>query len=182
MKGSKSTLIYGLIAVTLLLLNAQILFAHNWGSWHWDKKDLHLYVFGSHQAEAVAAIADWDRHIRDLKLHTQFKGHEDISVYGANFGATGWWGLASIKNYAYDYWHLWCWCKITHAHATYNSYYGGSGGTGTNSAIRGVLCQEIGHTFGLGHNNTGGCMAKGYYSPSSNVTNSHNWADINNKY
>lgn len=169
------------VVLGLMVVNVQIALAHDWWQWHWHKNPLHLYVFGSHQPEAVAAIADWDSHITDMKLHTQFKGHTDISVYGANFGATGWWGLASIENYSFDWWHLWTYSRIEHAHATYNSYYGGTGGTGTNSDIRGVLCQEIGHTFGLDHSNTGDCMGKGYFN-SINVTGSHNWADMNAKY
>ena len=167
--------------LALLFLNSQVAFAHNWWHWHWHKNPLHLYVFGSHQAEAVAAIADWDSHIRDLKLHTKFKGHTDISVAGANFGPTGWGGLASIKNTSFDWWHYWDWSRIEHAHAVYNSYYGGTGGTGSGSDIRGIFCQEIGHTFGLDHSNTGDCMGKSYFN-NINVTGPHNWADINAKY
>ena len=162
--------------LALVFANVQVAVAHNWWKWHWHKNPIHIYVWGSHQKEAVAAIADWDRHIRDLKLHTKFKGHTNISVFGWNWGNTQWGGLATITEYSYDWWHTWTWSKIEHAHATYNSYYGG------NSAhIQGIFCQEIGHCFGLDHSNTGDCMGKSYFN-NINVTGPHNWNDMNAKY
>ncbi|MCA9473650.1 MAG: hypothetical protein MRJ96_08700 [Nitrospirales bacterium] len=175
MRGKILTAAYVLVALGLLTLNAQVLDAHQWGSWHWDKRTLGMYYWGSHQTQAKASVQDWDSHT-DLSLPTK-SSHTDISVFGQNSGATGWAGLASIKSYEFDWWHKWCWCRIKHAHAQYNSYYGYS-----NSNAQGVFCQEVGHTFGLDHSNTNGCMAKGYYSPSSNVSNSHNWSDINSMY
>ena len=181
MKKILKTAIGAFIVFTLLFLNLQVAFAHNWGQWHWHKNPLHLWVYGSNQDEAVAAIRDWDSHIQHMQLHTQFKGHTDISVFGVNSGNTGWWGLATIVDYSFDWWHLWTWSRIEHAHATYNSFYGGTTGTGAGSDVRGVLCQEIGHTFGLDHSNTGDCMGKGYFN-SVNVTGPHNWADMDAKY
>jgi len=172
---------YSLASIILLAANMQIVFAHNWWDWHWHKSTLHLRVTGSHQNEAVSAIRDWDTNIRDLKLHTQFKTHTNISVFGAYFGATGWGGLATIEDYSFDWWHKWNYSRIEHAHATYNSYYGGTTGAGSNSDVRGVFCQEIGHAFGLDHSNTGDCMGKTYFN-NINVTGSHNWSDINGKY
>ncbi len=175
MRKAGFTVFLAIVALGLFALNAQVLNAHKWGNWHWDKNTIGMYVWGSHQTQSKAAIKDWDSNT-DLKLPLKSK-HTDISVFGANSGATGWGGLASIKSYAFDWWHKWCWCKIKHAHAQYNSYYS------TSSAnVQGIQCQEVGHTFGLGHSNTNGCMAKSYYSPSSNYTNSHNWNDINAMY
>ncbi len=165
-----------LIVLGLLFANLQVAFAHDWWQWHWHKNPLHIWVYGSHQREATAAVADWDSHIRDMKLHTQFKGHTDISLFGANWGATPWGGLASIKNYSFDWWHKWTYSKIKHCHATYNSYYGGS-----SAHIQGIFCQEVGHCFGLDHSNTGDCMGKSYYN-NINVTGPHNWSDMNAKY
>lgn len=177
----KHAVIYGILVAFLMVLNVQLAYAHNWWDWHWHKNTLHIKVSGSHQYEALAAIRDWDRHVRDLKLHTVFKNHTDISVFGVNFGATGWGGLATIESYGFDWWHKWNYSKIKHAHATYNSYYGGTGGTGANSHIRGIFCQEIGHVFGLHHSNTGDCMGKSYYN-NINITGPHNWSDIEAKY
>ncbi len=175
--GSKMRIIIGgLLVLALLGANVSLSYAHNWWHWHWHKSTLHVYVFGAQWRPTVAAIRDWDRHVRDLKLHTKFKGHTDISAFSGNYGATGWWGLASIEATSYDWWHFWDYSRIEHAHARFNSYYGG-----TTADVQGVQCQEIGHTFGLHHSNTGDCMGKGYYN-SINVTGSHNWSDINAKF
>jgi len=175
MKQIAKTVFLAVIVLGLCLVNIQAIQAHNWGSWHWDKSTIKMFVYGSHQAQSINAIADWDSHT-DLSL--PLKGsHTDVSVFGANAGAVGWGGLASIKNYEFDWWHKWCWCRITHAHAQLNTYYGWS-----LASAQGVLCQEVGHTFGLDHSATGDCMAKGYYTPNSNFTSPHNWSDINAKY
>lgn len=149
--------------------------AHDWWRWHWDKTTLGVQIFGSHQSEARAARADWHNNTKlSLPLRSS---HTDISVWGGNFGDTGWGGLASIEDYGWD-WHCWASCQIKHGHARFNSYYGGS----NSWWARGVHCQEIGHLFGLGHNNRGGCMGLGYYSNHTNRPSSHDRSDVNNKY
>lgn len=177
-KGTVAALFLGL----LVFANVQLAWAHQWWTWHWHKNPLHLLVGGSHVHESLAAIRDWGKCQGDLKLHTQFRDHTNISVYGGNYGPTPWWGLAEIKEYSYDAWHLWNWSRIEHAHARYNSYYGGTTGTGSNSDVRGVFCQEIGHTFGLDHSDDGSCMGKGYFASGTNTTSAHVCQDLKNMY
>jgi hypothetical protein len=163
------------VVVMLLLLNVQLASGHDWWWYCWHRgSTLGVWVYGSNQAEANAALNDWDSH-SDVNF-SRPGSHTNLSVWGANFGATGWWGLASIEDTSYDWWHHWWWCRVEHAHARYNSFYGGSSGD-----IRGVFCQEIGHTLGLDHSNTGDCMGKSYYN-NINVTGPHNWSDINSKF
>lgn len=163
-----------LLVLGLLFINVQVS-AHNWWIWCWHKgSSLGVWVYGSNQTEANQALDDWDSHT-DLSLPRR-SSHTDISVFGSNWGSTGWWGLATIEDSSYDWWHHWWWCRIQHAHATYNSFYGG-----TSADVRGVFCQEIGHTFGLDHSNTGDCMGKSYFN-NINVTGPHNWSDINAKF
>lgn len=170
----RKTILLSLIVLVFLGLNTSMASAHNWWYWCWHTgRTINVYVFGSHTSEARVALTDWDSHT-DVNFSYR-SGHTELSVYGANFGATGWGGLASIKSYSYDWWHHWRWCEIHHAHATYNSYYGGS-----SHRIHGIFCQEVGHTLGLGHSNDG-CMGLGYYN-NLNHTVSHNWRDINAKY
>ncbi|MGH7410905.1 MAG: hypothetical protein ACREJ6_07605 [Candidatus Methylomirabilis sp.] len=165
------------VVVALLALNIRLAFAHQWWAWHFHSPiNILVSPWNSHFQQHIAAAADWDSHVSDLKLRVNFKQHTDVSMLDGNYGATGWWGLASIEGYTYDWWHWWCWCLITHAHATFNNYYGGSA-----ADIQGVQCQEVGHTFGLDHSNTGDCMGKGYFN-NINVTGPHNWADINAMY
>lgn len=179
MRQRLKTVALGMLVVGLLVANYDIAFGHKWWKWHWDKSTIKVGIWNC-ATEANAAKVDWDSHTQ-LSLPGS-STHTDISVWCDNFGNTGWWGLASIEDSSWDTWHCFWWCRISHGHARFNTYYGGSTGAGEGSERRGVLCQEVGHLFGLDHSNTGGCMAKGYYSPSSNITNAHNWADINAMY
>lgn len=178
MMKSAKIVAYCVAIAGLLYANVQAASAsrlpHNWWAWHWDKSTIYVAVW-SYQSQARAAIRDWND-MTDLRL-PELSSHTNISVWGANYGATGWGGLASIESYSWD-WHCWWWCKIDHAHARFNSYY-----SGWNSWwARGVFCQEVGHTFGLDHNNSGGCMGLGYYAGSSNRPSSHDVSDVNSKY
>lgn len=163
-----------LTVAVLSLLNVRLAFAHNWGRYHWHGGTvLDVWVTGSRQAEARAALRDWDTRTKlTLRLATS---HADISVYGANFGNTGWAGLATLEDIRYDRGHLNTYSRIMHAHATFNTYYRASA-----ASAQGTFCQEIGHTFGLAHSNTGDCMGKSYYN-NINVTGPHNRADINGR-
>lgn len=175
MKGKLlSNVMLGLVVLALLGLNFNVAYGHDWWLWCLHGNPVSVYVFGSHTAQANAALTDWDSH-SDVNFN-RVSFHTTLSVFGGDFGATGWWGLASIESYDYDWWHHWYWCRITHAHARYNSYYGGS-----SADIQGIFCQEIGHCLGLDHSNTGDCMGKTYYN-NINVTGSHNWSDINAKF
>ncbi|HEX6903356.1 MAG TPA: hypothetical protein VF789_26805 [Thermoanaerobaculia bacterium] len=97
---------------------------------------------------------------------------EEIYVFNANSGPTGWAGLASITSYSG--------CTIRRATAQVNTYYYSS----TSTAARGIHCQEIGHGFGLDHSNDGGCMGAGYwYSVTSAYRPvSHNVNDVASMY
>ncbi len=176
------TLLLVLGVLALLTVNIGVASAHWWSTgpsfFHFHKSTVGVWLWGTHQAEANAARYDWSRNT-DLYVPRR-SYHTDVSVYGSNSGNTGWGGLATITSSGWR-WHCGWWCNVNHAHAQYNSYYGGSTGTGSGSDVRGVFCQEIGHTFGLDHSNTGDCMGKGYYN-GVNVTGPHNWADINALY
>ncbi|UQN09378.1 hypothetical protein [Deinococcus sp. QL22] len=170
-----------LLVGALILLNLQQASAHNWWFWHWDQSTLGVGLWND-LAETDAVRAEWDSRT-DLSLPRRSE-HTDISMFGGNFGDTGWWGLATIEGWGLDWpWH--CptigGCRITHGHARFNSFYGGTTGTGSGSDKRGVYCQEIGHLFGIDHSNTGDCMGKTYFN-TANLSGPHNWADINNRY
>ncbi len=163
-----------LIVFALLALNVGVFTAsaHNWGNWHWDKSGTNItiqqWTYGTNTAEAENARQDaWNR-ISNLYNYNS-RSHTDISVFGDNAGNTGWAGLASLENVSGDH--------IIHAHARYNNYYGYA-----SNDIQGVYCQEVEHTYGFDHNNTGGCMGAGYFSGSGNTLSQHDVDDFYNLY
>ncbi|MEU7839235.1 hypothetical protein [Nonomuraea sp. NPDC049129] len=145
-------------------------FAHQWGSWHWNRYGatvtIQIQDTATNFSQAEASINDWDSHT--LLSLPRVGSHTDISVFDGNYGNTGWGGLAEIINYTSG-------SHITHGHARLNYYY-----SYTSAEKTGIFCQEVGHLFGLDHSNDG-CMGMGYYN---NLTNTvqHNWNDISAMY
>jgi len=183
-----------LLGVVLMLLVANVVYAHDWWLWHQHKQTLGIFIFASNFNSAETARADWDAPFNVMNL-PRVNFHTDVSVFDGNFGDTGWGGLAEIISY---FWHChfsfigicFDWQPgITHAHARLNTFYFWPNlNTGTTSdAGRGVFCQEIGHTFGLDHS-PDGCMGKGYFpglqanEPISNIVTGHSDFDLNVKY
>jgi hypothetical protein len=143
--------------------------AHNWGCW--IQRDRNIAIRNaSGGSQAGAAITDW--HNMTILNFNYVSSGEEIYVFNANSGATGWAGLASITSYSG--------CNILRATAQVNTYYY----SGSSTAARGIHCQEIGHGFGLDHSNDGGCMGAGYwYSVTSAYRPvSHNVNDVATKY
>lgn len=167
-----------LIGLVLLIANVKVAYLHQWSNYHWDKTGTHIviqnYIYGSQtQAAENARLDGWNK--IGILYNYSVNVHTDVSVFGGNWGATGWWGLASLEDMDWG-WHCFGWCHIAHAHARFNEYYGG-----TQADVQGVFCQEIGHTWGLDHSDTGDCMGKSYYN-NINVYGSHNNTDFYNIY
>jgi hypothetical protein len=146
--------------------------AHNWGNWHWDRTGsqivIYNYIYGGTTTQAEAARQNGWNTIGILYNYAA-SSHTDISVFDGNFGATGWIGLASLESVSGDH--------ILHGHARYNTYYSAS-----SAYIQGVYCQEIFHTYGFDHSDTGDCMGLGYYSSTTFYYGSHNNDDFFNRY
>lgn len=158
------------IAGTLLIagLVGSAAQAHQWGCW--IQRDRNIAIRNAGGSQASAAISDW--HNMTILNFTYVSSGEEIYVFNANSGATGWAGLARITNYSG--------CTILRATAQVNTYYYSS----TSTAARGIHCQEIGHGFGLDHSNDGGCMGAGYwYSVTSAYRPvTHNVNDVGSMY
>ena len=159
------------IAASLLIagLAGQAAQAHQWGCWIQRDRNINIRN-ASGGSQASAAISDWNS-MTILNFFSVSSG-EEIYVFNANSGPTGWAGLARITNYSG--------CTILRATAQVNTYYY----SGTSTAARGIHCQEIGHGFGLDHSNDGGCMGAGYwYSVTSAYRPvSHNVNDVGSMY
>ncbi len=171
MKKKLSILALSVFVTALLAINVKLAYAHNWGLWCWHTgSTVNVWIWGTHQNHANTALNDWDSHT-DVNFN-RVNYHTEISLFGKNWGATGWYGLASIKKVEYDYWHHWWWCRIKHAHATLNTFYVRS----NPHKYHRTFCMEIGHCLGLAHS-PHGCMGT-----TLNHTVPHNWADINAKF
>ena len=143
--------------------------AHQWGCWSQADRNIAIRN-ASGGSQAAAAISDWNS--MTILNFTNVSSGEEIYVFNANSGNTGWAGLASITSYSG--------CTIRRATAQVNTYYY----SGSSTAARGIHCQEIGHGFGLDHSNDGGCMGAGYwYSVTSAYRPvSHNVNDVGSMY
>lgn len=127
--------------------------ARQWGCW--VQADRNVKIRNVAGSQASAAINDWNS-MTILNISSVSSG-EEIYVFNANSGNTGWAGLATITRYSG--------CTILRATAQVNTYYYSSSST----AARGIHCQEVGHGFGLDHTNDGGCMGAGYWYSVSNA-------------
>jgi hypothetical protein len=158
------------IAGTLLIagLVGEAAQARQWGCW--IQADRNIYIRNAAGAQASAAISDW--HNMTILNFANVSSGEEIYVFNANSGATGWAGLARITSYSG--------CTIRRATAQVNTYYY----SGSSTAARGIHCQEVGHGFGLDHTNDGGCMGAGYWYSVTNAYRpvTYNVNFVNNMY
>lgn len=195
MKARTRTVTVVLMSVVLLLLAANVAFAHDWWLWHWHKRTLGMFMIAfTAPVSAEAARADWDAPFNVMNL-PRVTHHSDVSVLDGNYGDTGWGGLAQIIDWSVHFHCWWIFCypnpgAIVHAHATLNTTYFWSGeNTGTVfDAARGVQCQEIGHTFGLDHQdenqsnpNLGTCMdytSNPLGPPANTKPNAHDYDEL----
>jgi hypothetical protein len=168
---------------------------HSWGGYHWARTQNPFWlslgdnVGSSWDAYLSAISADWSRDQADSSwpdgtpppasefrinpLNTRVvaggttgrkcrPSPSRIEVCDASYGRNGWLGLASI------------WISglhITQGTVKLNDTYFGSGFYNTSAWRQSVACQEVGHTFGLDHQDESGadldtCMD---YSTSPNI-------------
>ena len=187
-----------LVALTLVLLTAVPTFAaHRWGSYHWSRScatcpraltvyssvvttntnwgdHLNKSIFGDPANPNSANRRGWnDSEVLTLSIAagstTATTRSSCPAVSGAirvcnyTYGNNGWLGLASINVVSGSSTHIaWGTAKM-------NDTYFASGYPNTEK--RHVMCQEVGHDFGLGHTSENGtsqntCMD--YYSNTSN--------------
>lgn len=100
-----------------------------------------------------------------------------IRVCNAAYGNNGWLGLASINITGGTH--------ITQGTAKMNDSYASTWANDRNEAAH-VMCQEVGHTFGLGHTSEDGtsqstCMDYSS-SPNSTAPNAHDYAQLDTIY
>lgn len=175
--------------------------SHSWGSYHWARTSNPFTlkvgdnVTSAWDAYLDEAINDWSQSsVLDLAKVTGGTAPKScrpttgrIEVCNAKYGNTGWLGIAQI------------WASgshITQAVAKMNDTYYTTAQYNTPAWRRLVMCQEIAHDFGLGHQdegfgapNLGSCMdytnepdGGGAFGPSNEHPNAHDFEQLESIY
>lgn len=170
---------------------------HSWGSYHWARTanpftlKVGDAVTSAWDAYLDEAITDWSpSSVLDLTEVTSTMNPKTckgtagrIEVCNSKYGNNGWLGIAQI------------WASgshITKGVAKMNDTYYSTPTYNTPAWRRLVMCQEIAHDFGLGHQdegfsapNLGSCMdytndpdGGGAYGPSNEHPNAHDFAQL----
>jgi hypothetical protein len=172
---------------------------HAWGPYHWARTsnpftvELDDNVSSAWDSYLATASSDWTASsvLNTTILQGSFgdrvacspaTGH--VEVCNAAYGQNGWLGLASIS--------ITTGSHISRGYAKMNDTYFAMAQYNTAPYRRLVMCQEVGHTFGLGHQdenqtnpNLGTCMD---YTrdpdgpPSNEHPNSHDYAQLQTIY
>lgn len=175
------------LAGILTFLIPQVEAAHTWGSYHWARTTNPLTlkladnVSASWDSYLATASADWSASsvinttvvpgVRAPRTCKPTKGQAEIC--NATYGSTGWLGIASI------------WASgnhITQGTVKMNDTYYNTTTYNTPAWRNLVMCQEIGHLFGLGHQdenfsnaNLGTCMDYTNNPDSNQHPNQHDY-------
>lgn len=176
------------LALATLSFAPPCLASHSWNDYHWGRTSVPftLQLLNNTTTSGWSGIlslvsADWSA---STVLHTSIMNGTGgnsckpkagtIQVCNRKYGFNGWLGLAQI------------WVSgnhITQATAKVNDSYFNSTAYNNDSAKRHVLCQEIGHAFGLGHQSFPGsrsCMddVNGLFDPAYAGPNAHDYEEL----
>jgi hypothetical protein len=194
MNAKKSAFVFVVVAITVLALVAFPSSAyanHSWGGYHWARTNNNQFtlklgdnVSGLWDSMLVTASNNWSN---STVLNTQIVAGSTtpkrcrptsgrVEVCSADYGGVQWLGVATI------------WLSNGHiSQGTVKNndhYFGNSTYRYNNTAeMQHVICQEIGHTFGLDHQDESGALfytCMDYYHNTSNsdtVSTSPNQGD-----
>ena len=191
----RKTLIIGAVLFSLgafaLVANA----THSWGGYHWARTSnpftlkLGNNTSGTWTGLLNTVSSDWSAStLLDTSVIASGKNPKTCrptlgrdEICNANYGNTGWLGVASVWIYSDGH--------IAQGTVKNNDYYFGSSTYPYNNEAEKlhVICQEIGHTLGLDHQSTDGfsldtCMD--YYHNTSDsdtrstLPNAHDYEEL----
>lgn len=193
----------GLALASAILVGSAALANHSWGTYHWArtnnplKLEINSAITSQWGASVSGAIADWDgSNVLQLsrpssepnvsrRKCTAIPGK--VLVCNDSYGPRGWLGIATI------------WATgdhITKATTKLNDSYFNQAAYNTPAWRAFVACQEIGHDFGLAHQdegfgppNLGSCMdytndpdGGGSYGPGNEHPDSHDFDQLASMY
>jgi len=201
MNFKKYVVIFGVLAVAVVLSVSAASATHSWNGYHWARTSNPFALKVGDNVSAVwdpylnEAIADWSassvlnltKVTGSTKPRTCKPKAGQIEACSERYGKTGWLGIAQI------------WISgshITQAITKVNDTYFNTSTYNTPAWRRLVMCQEIAHDFGLDHQdevfnnaNLGSCMdytndpdgGPGGFSatdPSNEHPNAHDFEEI----
>lgn len=196
---SKRFLIKSSLAVAIAAVSFAAYASHSWGNYHWARttssftlQTLDSTVSAGTNANWPAllsqAASQWSQSTKlDLNVVPYANAQKDrkrcaavtgkIRVCNASYGNNGWLGLASINLDSNGH--------ISKGTAKMNDSYSSYWASDANEAPH-VMCQEVGHTFGLGHTSEDGssqgtCMDYST-SPNSTSPNNHDFDQLSTIY
>ena len=178
--------------VVLALIAAPAMANHSWGKYHWERSSNPVNLtIGDNTSGWTSylntAISDWNQSsVLSLQKVSGQAGSGctpdtgKIEVCNFNEGNNGWLGIAGL------------WASqnhITKAYAIMNDWYFDSGGYGSSAWRQMVMCQEVGHDFGLDHQdenfnnaNLGTCMDYTNNPSSNQHPNQHDYDQLESIY
>ena len=158
--------------------------SHAWGNYHWARTSNPFTVpLGDNVSNT--AYSNWDGALREASVDWTASSVLDspvtagqagnpkrcaatdgrIEVCNAAYGPNGWLGLASVWTSG---------SHIVRATAKMNdTYYNGNQATYDYDAERHVMCQEVGHGYGLGHQDESGADLNTCMDYSNALDNPH---------
>lgn len=191
----KSTKLWGVLVGTALVAGPAAAF-HQWGDYHWaftsSNKVLRVErQISSKWTSAVGgAVSDWHASVLDMSYAS---ANANVSARRCNpiagkvlvcnysYGQRGWLGIASIWADGNSH--------ITQATTKLNDSYHDKAPYNTEAWRNLVACQEIGHDFGLGHQdedfsnaNLNTCMDYTNNPASNQHPNAHDYDELRDMY
>lgn len=187
------------VAIAAFALPSTAQASHSWSNYHWARTSnpftlrLDNNVTSAWTTYLNQASSDWTASsvlnttvvsgsFGSRYYCTPTTGHVEVCNY--TYGSTGWLGIASISITTGNH--------ISRAYVKVNDTYFNQATYNTPAYRRLVMCQEVGHTFGLAHQdenqtnpNLGSCMD---YTrdpdgpPSNEHPNSHDYAQLQTIY
>jgi hypothetical protein len=186
MKRSFSFVLMLFLVFALAIFPASVSANHSWGGYHWARTanpftiKLGDNVSGLWDGMLTTASSDWSKStVMDTTVVAGGAKPRNcrpttgrVEVCNSNYGNTGWLGVAQIWITGGTH--------ITQGTVKNNDYYFGSSTYAYNNTaeMQHVICQEIGHTFGLDHQSTDGssqntCMDYYHNKSASDTTSTH---------
>lgn len=189
MRTHRRLLLVPLALLAVPLLGPPAAASHSWASYHWGRTSnaftlqLGDNVSTAWDAALSGASSDWSA---SSALDTAVTGGRSgakrcpaksgrVEVCNGKYGRNGWLGLASV------------WVSglhITQGTVKLNDTYFNTATFNTSAWRNSVMCQELGHTLGLGHNDedfettNGTCMDYAHDPSTNQRPNAHDYEQL----